>query len=115
MITIRGEQPIEPAHFNKMADDLFAGDHFAPDMSQLVDLRGCQFGMPASAIVRLGRYLARNYSKQITGPVAVVIEESLAPQTTAVLYRLTAAVRGAEMFEDYGFAVRWLLRRSAKI
>ena len=114
VITINGGDRIDGTELATLGEQVLTDARYDPLLPQLVDLRGCRFDLGDRAVIELGRYLARRYGEQVAGRMAVVIDTDLASATTATIYRLTSALGNAELFEDYAFALRWMMRRSAR-
>ena len=110
VITINGDDSIDGTELETLGEQVLTDARYDPQLPQLVDLRGCRFNLRDRAVIEVGRYLARRYGERVAGSMAVVIDTNLASATTATIYRLTSALGNAELFEDYAFALRWMMR-----
>ncbi|MEZ5559238.1 MAG: hypothetical protein R3E86_11960 [Pseudomonadales bacterium] len=111
LITLRIEGDVELEEIRRQAERMFADPDYDSALPQLVDVRGMRLQPPGHAERAFRRYIAEHYGPRVQSSLAAVIDGDLDGGLCAAIFRLTCSVPGAELFDDYDHALRWLMRR----
>jgi hypothetical protein len=94
----------------ELMQDLLADPEFQPSWPQLMDLRNIDLDLKPGALKPFVKYLATTYSPRVEAAVAVVLDSEMSADFYAGVYRLACSLPGTEVFDDYGQAIKWLLK-----
>lgn len=111
-VSLRLEGPVDLVQVFELCQSILADPAFCPRWPHLADLRGVTADLKPGAMRPFATYLRTKYRPQFPdAKVAVVIDPDRDSDFCAGMYRLTCSLgANAELFEDYGGAMKWLLR-----
>lgn len=116
LVTIRGEGRATFDELAQLGQQLIGDPDYDDGMPQLIDLRGLRIaagGIAAGGTLdALRAFVQRHYRQRVNASVAVVIDDRLERRHAATIFRLTCEIGDAELFSDYGLAIRWLMRQA---
>lgn len=111
LITVRAEGEVAPATLQAIGRALLEDVSFNSELPQLIDFRGLRMPGNPAALERLKAFVEQEFKSRVSGSVAVVIDDDLDARLCADVYRITCTMAGAELFEDYEQALKWIMRR----
>ena len=111
LITVRAEGNVDPKTLQAVGRALLQDAGFDPGLPQVMDFRGLRLPGDPVALADLTAFVEQEFGSQLSGSVAVVIDEDLEAGLCADVYQVTCTVARAELFEDYDQALRWIMRR----
>lgn len=111
LITVRAEGEVDARTLQAIGRALLHDDSFDPDLPQLMDFRGLRLPPDSTSLEHLQVFVEQEFSTQVSGTIAVVIDDDLDAGLCAQVYRVTCTIARAELFEDYEQALKWIMRR----
>jgi len=111
LVTVQASDRVAAGDLEDLVSRILLDPAFVPDYSQLLDFREARIDRLTEDGGTLAGYFLRTVNPAISGSIAVVIDPDLTPADTAMMFRLTCAIAGAELFEDFEMAVKWLARK----
>ncbi|MFV2089105.1 MAG: hypothetical protein ACC642_00465 [Pseudomonadales bacterium] len=110
LISVRVESEIDLVGLYELAKSVHSDPGYDPTLPLLVDLRGMRIDLKRSAVEPFSRYIISHFNDR-QASIAVVIDSEMEDKLCAAVYWLACAVNGAELFDDYDHALKWLIRR----
>ncbi len=110
LISLYFDGEVTLADVIELGEELLKDINFQPAWPQLIDLRDSSITPSKGISASLVDYINNSYHPNVDGSIAVVVNESISPDDCAAAYKLVCPLEGAEIFDDYAHAIRWLLR-----
>ena len=111
LITIEVAGNVSVADIYATAKQLLADRQYDPSLPQVVDLRGMQLELQASAIAPFTRFMVARYAPLTRACVAVVIDPELVADICARVYWISCALGNSEVFDNYELALKWIMKQ----
>ncbi len=110
LVTITSTQEVDLEHAMQFGRALLVDAKFISTLPQLIDLRGLVIHGSAAQLSQFQNFVLHEYSRAVESSVAIVVDDSLGRYELAALYKLISRAPKAELFDDYGLALKWLMR-----
>ena len=111
LTTISAEAEIAITQLHTLGQQLLSDPEFDPYLPQLIDLRGLSVQYASDILDDLRHFVLSIYRPRVQSSIAVTIDESLDAESVAGLFHLSCAMDDTELFDHYGQAIKWLMRR----
>jgi hypothetical protein len=110
LITVQVRSQIELADLYELAEGVLSAEEYDPALPLLADLRDMRLEIEAQAIKPFTDFIIASFRGR-AGSMAVIIDGDMSRPLSAGVYWLACAVGGAEVFDDYDHALKWLIRK----
>ncbi len=111
LITFTMKGSISPSEACVQVDEMLNDADFDANLPQLVDLREAHIAGSKTNRLRFEKFLLGDYRPRLKASVAIVVNPQWDEDTCAQAFLLSCALHRAELFDDWGQACKWLIKK----